>query len=156
MKFLKGVVFLVSGLAGCTPAHACAAEDKVTELVYFEARDQDFAGQLAVATVAYNRLYSGLWGDTICDVVNAPKQFSYYSDGLPENMTDKEAEEKARQVAKCVVRWGCRLDTVGDALDYYACKGNYGISPPYWVEHYALVAEVGSHCFYSREKNTKS
>ena len=44
--------------------------------VYLEARDQSVRGQQAVAEVALRRRDSGLWGDNLCDVVTARKQFA--------------------------------------------------------------------------------
>src|SRR3546814_12968891 len=44
--------------------------------VYLEARDQSVRGQQAVAEVALRRRDSGLWGNTVCDVVTANKQFA--------------------------------------------------------------------------------
>ena len=44
--------------------------------VYLEARDQSVRGQEAVAEVALRRRDSGLWGDSMCDVVTARKQFA--------------------------------------------------------------------------------
>lgn len=44
--------------------------------VYLEARDQTLRGQQAVAEVALRRLDSGLWGDSMCKVVTARKQFA--------------------------------------------------------------------------------
>lgn len=44
--------------------------------VYLEARDQSALGQQAVAEVALRRRDSGLWGDNLCAVVTARKQFA--------------------------------------------------------------------------------
>ena len=44
--------------------------------LYLEARDQSVRGQQAVAEVALRRRDSGLWGDNLCDVVTARKQFA--------------------------------------------------------------------------------
>ena len=44
--------------------------------VYLEARDQSARGQQAVAEVALRRRDSGLWGDNLCSVVTARKQFA--------------------------------------------------------------------------------
>ena len=44
--------------------------------VYLEARDQSELGQRAVAEVALRRRDSGVWGDDVCEVVTAPKQFA--------------------------------------------------------------------------------
>lgn len=44
--------------------------------VYLEARDQSALGQQAVAEVALRRRDSGLWGQDMCSVVTARKQFA--------------------------------------------------------------------------------
>jgi spore germination cell wall hydrolase CwlJ-like protein len=44
--------------------------------VYLEARDQSQLGQRAVAEVALRREEDGRWGDSVCEVVTAPKQFA--------------------------------------------------------------------------------
>ncbi len=44
--------------------------------IYLEARDQSLEGQLAVAEVALRRLDSGRYGDNLCAVLTAPKQFA--------------------------------------------------------------------------------
>src|SRR3546814_20358585 len=44
--------------------------------VYLEARDQSDRGQQAVAEVALRREASGLWGDSMCEVVTARKPFA--------------------------------------------------------------------------------
>ena len=44
--------------------------------VYLEARDQTALGQQAVAEVALRRRDSGLWGNNLCAVVTARKQFA--------------------------------------------------------------------------------
>src|SRR4029453_9065893 len=44
--------------------------------VYLEARDQSVRGQQGVAEVALGRRDSGLWGESLCDVVTARRQFA--------------------------------------------------------------------------------
>ena len=44
--------------------------------VYLEARNQSTLGQRAVAEVALRRLEKGIWGENLCAVVTAPKQFA--------------------------------------------------------------------------------
>ena len=44
--------------------------------VYLEARDQSVRGQEAVAEVALRRRDSGLWGQNLCEVVTARRQFA--------------------------------------------------------------------------------
>ena len=44
--------------------------------VYLEARGQSQLGQRAVAEVALRRKEDGRWGESVCEVVTAPKQFA--------------------------------------------------------------------------------
>ena len=132
-------------------SEACSKEDeynKVTELAYFEARSESFQAQVAVATVAVNRLYTGKFGNNLCEVIEQPHQFSYFHDGLPEIMNDPKAKEVAEEVANCVVNNHCSHAALYGVTHYYACKGAYGITPPYWVDHFRFVAQIGNHCFY--------
>jgi len=67
--------------------------------IYFEARNEPFAGQFAVALVTLNRVNDTAFPDTICKVVyqgihttdGFPKrdrcQFSWYCDGASDNLT---------------------------------------------------------------------
>ena len=151
-KIVLATILILLFLGAFTErSDACTVSDelyKVTEMVYFEARNLSFEGQLAVATVAVNRVYHKNYPDNLCDVVNQPKQFSYYSDGLPEVMEDLKSLETAREVANCIVKNECTLHSVREATHYYACKGFYKIAPPYWAKDFKLIAEVGDHCFY--------
>lgn len=44
--------------------------------------DHSYEGALGVASVIYNRLADGRWGDTIFDVITAPDQFAWQSSRL--------------------------------------------------------------------------
>jgi spore germination cell wall hydrolase CwlJ-like protein len=50
--------------------------DCLTRAMYFESRRNSPEGLLAVGTVVMNRVDAGLWGDTICGVVGAKRQFA--------------------------------------------------------------------------------
>jgi hypothetical protein len=50
--------------------------------------DGSYEGALAVATVIYNRLDDGRWGDTIHAVVSAKNQFSVYGSSKKMPLTD--------------------------------------------------------------------
>ena len=45
-------------------------------IVYAESGGESYEGQLAVASVVLNRLYSGKWGSTLSEVIYAPSQFT--------------------------------------------------------------------------------
>lgn len=62
-------------------------------IVYAEAGNQSYEGQLAVASVVMNRVASGKWGSTIKDVIYAPNQFSavytsYFTNALSTGGTE--------------------------------------------------------------------
>ena len=79
---------------------ACLAQN-----IYFEARDQPTAGQVAVATVVLNRVHDPRWPDTVCGVIREGPtynwkttypikdrcQFSWYCDGKPDIPKDQRA-----------------------------------------------------------------
>ena len=78
---------------------ACLAQN-----IYFEARDQPTAGQVAVATVVLNRVHDPRWPDTVCGVIREGPTYNwkttypikdrcqfivaYYSYGLSVNIVD--------------------------------------------------------------------
>lgn len=65
---------IMTGADGIT---AYAAElDEVADIVWLEARGEPTECQEAIAAVIYNRLKSGLWGDTLHDVITADGEFS--------------------------------------------------------------------------------
>jgi N-acetylmuramoyl-L-alanine amidase len=59
--------------------------------IYWEARNQDYDGQLLVAEVTMNRVYSDKFPNEICDVVYSKKAFSWTHDGLPDKPKNVEA-----------------------------------------------------------------
>src|SRR5690606_38542738 len=54
------------------------AEKCLATAVYFEARSEPYKGQVAVAQVVINRVFSPFYPDTVCDVVyqNAHRHLS--------------------------------------------------------------------------------
>ena len=66
--------------------------------VYWEARNQPVAGQLAVAQVTMNRVHDRRFPNNVCEVVYDHKQFTWYCDGK----SDIPKEEKAWQTAMLV------------------------------------------------------
>src|SRR5690606_17407057 len=70
------------------------AEKCLAEAVYFEARSEPYRGQIAVAQVVMNRVFSPFYPNEVCGVVyqNAHRrlacQFTFACDGIPERITD--------------------------------------------------------------------
>lgn len=77
--------------------------DCMTQNIYFEARNQSEEGQYAVAEVVLNRTEDPEFPDNVCDVIKEKNtrvcQFSWYCDGLPDQMRDREAIALAREIA---------------------------------------------------------
>ncbi len=92
---LDKIVFIMS-LLGSPKQVGCIAE-----AIYFEARSQPIAGQMAIGEVIVTRAYY-LEKDP-CWVVHHDCQFSYYCDGKSERMVDKTAKKKATYAANMAI-----------------------------------------------------
>lgn len=121
---------------------------------YGEARGECKGGSdrclAAVMHVALNRLSAGKWGDTLEDVVFAPKQFS----ALNQNdvnlrliarmaLTDGDADwQRCKDVARRVLA-GDIKDPTGGSLFYHEESIN-----PAWSRKMKRVARIGKHVFW--------
>ncbi|HVI26361.1 MAG TPA: cell wall hydrolase [Xanthomonadaceae bacterium] len=122
--------------------------------VYLEARDQSVRGQQAVAEVALRRRDSGLWGDSVCDVVTARKQFAPGIVSPNTNLRNVDAWTEAVEIALASQRnWalppGQREEIVPGASHFAATA----IASPSWRNAYQ-VAVIGDHTFYRVQKLT--
>ncbi|WP_256776242.1 MULTISPECIES: cell wall hydrolase [unclassified Stenotrophomonas] len=120
--------------------------------VYLEARDQTLRGQQAVAEVALRRLDSGLWGDSMCKVVTARKQFAPTIVAPGTQLGNADAWQEAMTVAFDAERnWalpvGERKEIVPGASHFAALS----IANPSWRNAYQ-VATIGDHTFYRVQK----
>lgn len=117
--------------------------------VYFEARNQSLAGQVAVAWVTLNRVEAERYPNSICRVVWQDRQFSWTHDGLPDrpsrNVVEQRAWEDAGLIADVVLLdWARgRVSPVERATHYHA-----DYVSPYWARSYTQVAVVDNHIFY--------
>ena len=74
------IVLLMCGFsAGC---EAEQSKKCIAEAVYFEARNQPFHGQIAVANVIRNRAKRK--HKSVCAIIKERKQFSYRDHGVPK------------------------------------------------------------------------
>lgn len=115
--------------------------------LYLEARDQSVRGQQAVAEVALRREDSGLWGDSMCEVVTARKQFAPTIVSPRTRLSNTEAWSRAVTVAlESQQNWalpaGKRKEIVPGASHFMA----HDIAAPSWRNAYQ-VATIGSHTF---------
>jgi spore germination cell wall hydrolase CwlJ-like protein len=116
--------------------------------VYYESGVEDSMGKLAVAQVTINRLKTGHWGKNICDVVYAPKQFSW-TQSKQLNKINESTWYESMQVANNVLH-GTRIKELEHSLYYHATY----ISVPKWVELKERVTQIGNHVFYNRAKDS--
>ena len=140
---LAWILWLASVLPPQTADSLC-----LSTTVYLEARDQSVRGQKAVAEVALRRRDSGLWGNTVCDVVTARKQFAPTLVSPGTRLSNTEAWGEAVTIALDAERnWalppGERKEIVPGASHFAA----HAIASPCWRTAYQ-VATIGDHTFY--------
>ncbi|GAB3336367.1 cell wall hydrolase [Marilutibacter aestuarii] len=133
-------------LASVLPPNAADSLCLSTTL-YLEARDQSVQGQQAVAEVALRRRDSGLWGDDVCSVVTARKQFAPTIVSPNTRLSNVDAWGEAVSVALEAERnWslpvGERKEIVPGASHFLAAS----IASPSWRNAYQ-VAKIGDHTF---------
>ena len=122
----------------------------LTQAIYYEARNQSLAGQMAVADVVLNRVENRRYPDDVCGVVfqgskrTTGCQFSFTCDGSMKGRVERRAMVEAQTVATAVLG-GFRLALTDGATNYHA---NY--VQPYWAPTLAQTAQVGDHLFYRR------
>ena len=133
--------------------------------IYFEARGEPEAGQIAVALVTLNRVESKKFPETICKVVKERKratcQFSWWCDNnlryqsRTNKIREREIYNEVKQLALDVFYDRHEIeDITGGALFYHAKYvsrhklGRMKIEP---------TATIGQHVFYrmSNEQNAK-
>jgi N-acetylmuramoyl-L-alanine amidase len=135
-------------LASLVEQHASteAADEQfqcLASAVYFESRGEPLEGQLAVAEVILNRVASGRFRSTICDVVTQPSQFSFVRGGrIPE--PNRASSAWARAVAIARIAMDNLHDVTGDqSLFFHATYVR-----PSWGRSSARIARIGNHIFY--------
>ena len=138
------------------PAHAhekLSSENDVECLalnIYFEARNEPVAGQLAVGHVVLNRVADLRFPDTICGVVRQGGerrrhrcQFSWWCDGKNDQPVDGHAWRGSKVIATNLLR-GLSSDPTRRALWYHA-----DYVTPSWSAELAVSRKIGRHIFYT-------
>jgi spore germination cell wall hydrolase CwlJ-like protein len=138
------------GLAGKSRVKA---EKCLADAVYFESRGESARGQIAVAQVVMNRVFSGYYPDNVCGVVyqNANRhlacQFTFACDGIPDRVTEPDAWDRAKRIARDTLDGRYWLNDVGKATHYHA----YWVHP-WWVHEMRKLDRIGVHTFYRPRK----
>ena len=128
-------------------------EKCLADAVYFEARAEPVRGQMAIAQVVINRVFSGYYPNNICGVVyqNAHRrlhcQFTFACDGRPERVDEPAAWERAQHIARDALDGDSWLNDVGKATHYHARWVH-----PRWVRKMRKLDRIGVHTFYRPRK----
>jgi len=109
--------------------------------VYYEARSESLAGQLAVAHVVLSRARSGRFPSSLCGVVTQRGQFSFVRAGqLPAAPKNAGQWRTARAIAQ-IAEDGSWENPVQGALFFHAAR----ISPNW---NRPRATRIGGHVFY--------
>lgn len=133
-------------LDGKERAHA---ERCLANAVYFEARSEPLKGQIAVAQVVLNRVFSPFYPNDVCGVVyqNANRrlacQFTFACDGKSKRITEHGAWSRATRIAKQTLDGQLYETAVGTSTHYHAIYVH-----PNWVREMKKYARFGIHNFY--------
>jgi spore germination cell wall hydrolase CwlJ-like protein len=140
-----------------SPAERLALDDKsraksekcLAEAIYFESRGEAVRGQIAVAQVVMNRVFSGKYPDTVCGVVYQNKyrhfacQFTFACDNNPDVIREPEMWDRAKKISKAMLDGQIWLPEVGKSTHYHA----YWVRPS-WVAEMKKMYKTGVHTFY--------
>lgn len=114
--------------------------------VYFEARGEPVAGQMAVASVVLARVVSEEFPDTVCDVVTEARkpgrfhcQFTWWCDGRADEPKNAEEYSQAKAVAMFAMLLGPQP---GGPTHFHAAD----LKPQWKMQQ---VATIGGHVFYN-------
>lgn len=111
--------------------------------IYFEARGEPLAGQLAVAEVVINRAASGRFPASYCGVVLQRSQFSFVKRGRMPSLPDDGATwRRAKAIAQIAHRglW----DSEAEGSLYFHARS---VSPG-WSNRRQAMARISNHVFY--------
>jgi spore germination cell wall hydrolase CwlJ-like protein len=134
--------------------------------IYWEARNQSFAGMVAVGNVTMNRVNDPRYPDTICEVVKQGPtqrswtdptkyypvrhrcQFSWYCDGKPDIIPDEDyALYEHIRTTTLRISSGWFGDNTFGSTHYHATYVK-----PEWAETKTKMTQIGDHIFYKWEK----
>jgi N-acetylmuramoyl-L-alanine amidase len=150
---------ILTGLLSSTPI---ADVECLAMNIYHEARNQPFAGKLAVASVVVNRVRDERFPDTVCEVVRQGPtrpswkgtgelipvrnrcQFSWYCDGKSDKPLELKQFKRIYLLAIDILRGDTlNLDITDGATHYHA-----DYVTPSWASSKTKTIEIEDHIFY--------
>lgn len=117
--------------------------------LYHEAKNQSFAGMVAVGNVVMNRVASPKFPNTVCGVIKQGGErrryncaFSWYCDGRSDKPYNKLMYERAQNIAHLILT-GAIKDITNGATHYHATYVH-----PYWAKKLHRIMQIDDHIFY--------
>nr|TFG51166.1 MAG: hypothetical protein E4H34_06615 [Hyphomicrobiales bacterium] len=125
----------------------------LAEAIYHEARGEGVEGEKAVAEVILQRVRSGYYPNSICEVVYEGTdrgdrlcQFSYACDSAGDDPIEPNAWERSQQLASRIMAGSIKLGgQTGNATNYHTVA----VSPD-WAGAMERTRQIGNHVFYRR------
>lgn len=120
-----------------------AGRNCIALAVFTEARGEPIEGQIAVAEVVRNRMWSDRWGSDPCEVVAQLNQFHGYRDWpRPSHPwdVDREAWDRALIVTNGVMLYG--WTTCASDADHF-----FAGATPAWARDMDVACRIGDHEF---------
>lgn len=120
----------------------------LAEAIYYEARSESSAGQIAVSQVIQNRVFSKHFPDSICEVVYQGSerrtgcQFSFTCDGSMDRAPKGKSWDRSKEIAQYVLSQSPR-NLVGRSTHYHTTAVD-----PHWSGSLEMTRQVDSHVFY--------
>ena len=159
MKFILFLMMTVFSQMSYSALNTPYSEEDIDWLVtnvYFEARNQGIAGQLAVAMVTINRVEDRRFPDTIREVVTQGHtyrngfpirhrcQFSWYCDGKSDRIRNKKAFNEIKRIILIYLQnRDIMIDITEGATHYHA-----DYVRPDWARTKKKTIEIEDHIFY--------
>lgn len=145
------------GVPPPSPAQRLNLDDKeyakaqrcLANAIYWEARSEPVRGQMAVAQVVLNRVFSPFYPNDVCSVVyqNAHRhlscQFTFACDGKRKTITERGHWARANRIAKQTLDGQIYVQEVAKSTHYHAAYVN-----PIWNREMKKLVRFGLHSFY--------
>jgi len=125
------------------------AEKCLADAIYFESRGEPKRGQIAVAQVVMNRVFSGFYPSSVCGVVyqNAHRklacQFTFACDNVRDVVNEPKLWDQAKEISRDMLDGKLWLPEVGHSTHYHA----FWVHPA-WVREMRRMHKIGVHSFY--------
>lgn len=130
-------------------AHSAArARQCLAEAIFYEARSESVAGQMAVAEVVMNRVRHRAYPNTVCGVVYQGSerttgcQFTFTCDGSMERAPYGRGWAQSQLIAEHALM-GFARPVTNRATHYHTTAVD-----PYWNDNLVRTRRIGSHIFY--------